>query len=105
MSQNNFVIQDVVTHVYREDDYRSPKIIINTFKKLISKSWIFLLILALSAGIGYVAVYLPDSIAKKAESLGGIEGLEGLEGLPKELQGLSDEQKKELYERYKGGGK
>ena len=103
MSQNNFVIQDVVTHVYREDDYRSPKIIINTFKKLISKSWIFLLILALSAGIGYVAVYLPDSIAQKAESLGS--GIEGLEGMQESLQGLSDAQKKELYERYKGGGK
>ena len=102
MSQNNFVIQDVVTHVYREDDHRSPKIFLNTFRKLIGKSWIFLIILLLSAGIGYVAVYLPDSIAKKAESLGGIEGLEGL---PEGLQGLSDIQKKELYERYKGGGK
>ena len=105
MSQDNFVIQDVVTHVYREDDYRSQKVFVSTFKKLIRKIWIFLIIMLLSAGIGYVAVYLPDSIAKKAESLGGIEGLEGLEGMQEKLQGLSDAQKKELYERYKGRGK
>ena len=99
MSQNNFVIQDVVTHVYREDDYRSPNIVRNAFRKILSKSWIFIIILALSAGIGYVAVYLPDSVARKAESLGGIEGLEGLPG---DLQNLSDEQKKELMKRVQG---
>ena len=103
MSQNNFVIQDVVTHVYRENDYRSPRIFANTFRKLIGKIWIFLIIMALSAGIGYVAVYLPDSIAQKAESPGS--GIEGLEGMQKGLEGLSDAQKKELYDRYKGGDK
>ena len=99
MSQNNFIIQDVVSHVYREDDYRSQRIVRNAFRKILGKSWIFLIIMALSAGIGYVAVYLPDSVARKAESLGG---LEGLEGLPSDLQNLSDEQKMELMKRYKG---
>lgn len=96
MSQNNFVIQDIVTHVYRENDYRSPAMILNTIKKMISKSWIFLILLALSAGIGYVAVYLPDSIAQKAESLDTIEGLPG------DLQDLSDTQKQELMKRFQG---
>ena len=99
MSQNNFVIQDVVTHVYRENDYGSPKITINAFRRLLRKSWIFLIILALSAGIGYIAVYLPDSVAKKTESMGG---LGGLEGIPSDLQNLSDEQKRELMKRFQG---
>ena len=96
MSQNNFVIQDIVTHVYRENDYRSPKIFINTFRKLIRKIWIFLIILLLSAGIGYVAVYLPDSVPRKTASL------KGMEGLPKDIQGLTDAQKKEILKQLKG---
>lgn len=96
MSQNNFVIQDIVTHVYRENDYRSPAMILNAIKKMISKSWIFLILLALSAGIGYVAVYLPDSIAQKAESS------DTMEGLPGDLQDLSDTQKQELMKRFQG---
>ena len=96
MSQNNFVIQDVVTHVYREDDYRSPKIFRNTFRKIISKIWIFLILLLVSAGIGYVAVYLPDSIAQKAGSS------DTMQGLPTDLQNLSDTQKQELMKRFQG---
>lgn len=96
MSQNNFVIQDIVTHVYRENDYRSPKIFRNTYRKIINKIWIFLILLIVSAGIGYIAVYLPDSIARKAESSGTMEGF------PAELQNLSDAQKQELMKRFQG---
>lgn len=96
MSQNNFVIQDIVEHVYKESDYRSSKIVKNTFRKMIKKLWIFILIIGLSAGIGYVAVYMPDKIAQEKKSLGGMDGMQ------KKLQGLSDAQKKELLKQFQG---
>ncbi len=96
MSQNNFVIQDVVAHVYSEDDYHPSRAVGNAFRKILRNSWIFLVIIGLSAGIGYVAVYLPDTIAQKAGSM------ESAVGIPRELQGLSDTQKKELMEQFRG---
>lgn len=96
MSQNNFVIQDVVEHVYREDDYRSSRALSNAVRKIFQKLWIFIIIIGLSAGIGYVAVYLPDTMAQRSESM------ESSGGMPRELQGLSDSQKKELMKQFQG---
>jgi len=98
MSQNNFVIQDVVEHVYRESDYRAPKAIQHAIKKMVAKLWVFLLIMGLSAGIGYVAVYLPDSIEKQKESL----GTGAIPGMPEGLDRLSDDQKRKLMQQMGG---
>jgi hypothetical protein len=99
MSQNNFVVQDVVSHVYCESDYGAHRVILNTLRKIIKKMWLFLVIILLSAGIGYVAVYLPETMARHSEpSLGGMESGE----IKKKHDNLSDEQKKELMKQFGG---
>jgi hypothetical protein len=98
MSQNNFIIQDVVEHVYRKGDYRGLKAIQHALRKLVAKLWVFLLIMGLSAGIGYVAVYLPDSIEKQKESLGA----GAIPGMPEGLDRLSDDQKRQLMKQMGG---
>ncbi len=98
MSQNNFVIQDIVTHVYKEQDYHQKRVLTGTIRRLLKKVWLFCVLLVLSAGIGYFAVYLPDSIPKSENVLGS---LDMLNKMPKDLNSLSDSQKKELYKKLK----
>ncbi len=99
MGQNNFVIQDVVAHVYHENDYHSAKFCSHAMKRVFKKSWIFLVIVVLSAGIGYLAVYLPDSISRHAEKT-GMESMMG--GIPSQIQNLSDKQKREIMKQLGG---
>lgn len=99
MSQNNFVVQDVVSHVYRKSDYSAPSVILNTLRNMMRKIWIFLVVILFSAGIGYVAVYLPETMARNAESFqGGIGGGD----IKSKLDNLSDEQKRELIKQFGG---
>lgn len=96
MSRNNFIIEDIVTHVYRDSDYRPRNAFKNALKMLVRKLWLFLVIIALSAGVGYVAVYLPESLRAGSDESAG-----GLEDLKSNYQNLSDEQKQELLKRFK----
>ena len=96
MSRNNFIIEDIVTHVYRESDYRPRNALKNALKMLLRKMWLFLVIVALSAGIGYVTVYLPQTLPQRET-----ETMEGLEGLKNNFQGLSEEQKQEILKQFK----
>ena len=101
MSQNNFVVQDVVSHVYRKSDYGAHRVILNTLRNMLRKMWLFLVVILLSAGIGYVAVYLPETMARNADaSLGGV-GMESGD-LREKLNNLSDEQKQELMKQFGG---
>ncbi len=103
MSQNNFVVQDVVSHVYRKSDYGAHRVILHTFHKIMKKMWLFLIVIGLSAGIGYVAVYLPETMAKSSgsSSLGALGGMDK-EGMREKFNNLSDEQKKDLIKQFGG---
>ena len=100
MSQSNFVVQDVVSHVYRKSDYGAHRVVLHTVRNLLRKMWLFIVVVALSAGIGYVAVYLPETMARKADNatLGGFDTGD----LQSKFDNLSDEQKKELMKQFGG---
>jgi hypothetical protein len=111
MSQSNFIVQDVVKHVYDEKEYRPRRIISTTIKRMVGKAWLYIIILALSGGVGYLAVYLPDAMKSQASAGNGLDAASFLNGagpgggnaMKDKLRGLSSEQKAALMEKYLGG--
>ena len=94
MLSDNYVVMDVVQHVDDEKEYKRSRSFFRSLNKLKQKAWVFLIIVGLSSGIGYVAVYLPDQLETQSE------GMSAMPGSPEEMKSkfdnLSEEQKETL---------
>ncbi|MDD5673374.1 MAG: hypothetical protein PHC61_04370 [Chitinivibrionales bacterium] len=106
MSQNNFIVQDVVAHIHDEEAYQLKRSTGHIFHKIVKNFWMYGFIMALSLGVGYSAVYIADSSGKSAQQddvssmLSGLGKAAGAGG----LGSLSDDQKKALLKQLQAGG-
>jgi len=105
MSQNNFVVQDVVAHIHDEEDYQFKRSTGHIFQKITKNLWMYGFILALSLGVGYSAVYLADSANRPAQGDENsmISGLKAA-GAAGGLGNLSNDQKRELLKQLQSAG-
>lgn len=104
MPSNNYVVRDVVRHIDDEREYRPRRSASRTVSKLKKNLWIFLVIVGLSSGLGFVAVYLPDAMASRAAALGSSEERVGdLRQRYKNMSETEKEQVKKLMEQMGAG--
>lgn len=107
MSQSNLVVRDVIHHIERQDEYRSRRSLSRSIRKLMSKIWMFLIIVGLSSVVGFCAVYLPDrmSAASSMMNAPGVGSMSSQDFQSKKdaFDQLSDDQKQKLMEQFGGG--
>jgi hypothetical protein len=78
MASNNYIVRDIVQYIHDENEYKTSRSIFSVFEKLKANFWIFIIIVGVSAGAGYFAVYLPSIIAaQQAKVESQFEGLGG----------------------------
>lgn len=97
---SNYVIRDMVTHIQDESQYRARRSASRTFRKLRQKFWLFFIIIGLSSGVGYLAVYLPDSIENQKANLESQMG--DLSDYQSKFQNLSEDQKAAIMKQLGG---
>jgi uncharacterized membrane protein SpoIIM required for sporulation len=93
MAHKNFVIRDVVHHISHERDYRPNRAFSSTRRKFFRNFWIFFVIVAMSSGLGYLAVYLPDLIESRRSQA---STLMDMGRFAKDPEQLSDSQKQQI---------
>ena len=96
MSSSNYVVRDVVRHIDDEREYRASRSASHTVSKLSKNLWIFLVIVGLSSGLGFVAVYLPDAMASRAAEFGSTE--ERMGDLRQRYETMSEAEKERAKE-------
>jgi hypothetical protein len=74
-THNNFVIQDVVHHIYDEGYYRSSSSFWMSIRKLLRNLRLYVIIIIISCGVGYLAVSLPDLMKSATPSVSSFPGL------------------------------
>jgi hypothetical protein len=103
MASNNYVVRDIVQYIHDENEYRTRRSLSDVFEKLKANFWIFFIIVGLSCGVGYCAVYLPGMIESQQAKLESTFGDEGSEGMKSKFNKLSVEQKAQLMQQMGGG--
>jgi hypothetical protein len=102
MASSNYVVRDIVQYIHDENEYRTERSFSDVFDKLKANFWIFFIIVGLSGGIGYCAVYLPGMFdAQQAKLESTFEG-GGSEGMRSRFNQLSAEQKAQLMQQMGG---
>jgi hypothetical protein len=103
MASNNYVVRDIVQYIHDENEYKAARSAFSVFEKLKANFWIFIIIVGISCGAGYLTVYLP-SIMEAQQSIGGssFEGGSTSE-MKNRFQKLSPEEKEALMKQLGGG--
>ncbi len=101
MTSNNYVVRDIVQYIHDDREYRSAHSFSGVFDKLKANFWIFVIIVGLSSGSGYLAVVLPSMIEKQQASIESMGGNASV--LREKFNKLSAEQKTQLLQQYGGG--
>jgi hypothetical protein len=103
MASNNYVVRDIVQYIHDENEYRTRRSFSDVFEKLKANFWIFFIIVGLSGGVGYLAVYLPNMVESQQAKLGSSFDEIGSEGTRSKFNHLSAEQKAMLMQQMGGG--
>ena len=91
MALENFVIRDVVHYHNTGERGRKTSVFVSFFYLIRNNVWILLIMLAVSSGVGYVAVYLPGISGVQQSS-----GSSSLSAMSKGLENMSMEEKMAL---------
>ena len=103
MASSNYVVRDIVQYIHDENEYRTGRSFSDVIEKLKTNFWIFFIIVGLSGGVGYCAVYLPSVIETQQSKLESTFDGEGTEGMRGKFNHLSAEQKAMLMQQMGGG--
>ena len=103
MALNNYVVRDIVQYIHDENEYRTRRSFSDVFDKLKANFWIFFIIVGLSGGVGYLAVYLPGMVESQQAKLESSFGGTGTEGMRSKFDQLSAEQKAQIMQQMGGG--
>ena len=93
MAHKNFVIRDVVHHISHERDYRPNRAFSSIRHKFSRNFWIFFVIIAMSSGLGYLAVYLPDVLESRRSQTSTLMDIGRMSADPEQL---ADTQKQQI---------
>jgi hypothetical protein len=102
MASSNYVVRDIVQYIHDENEYRTRRSFSDVFEKLKANFWIFFIIVGLSGGIGYCAVYLPSMIDEQQAKLESTFGGGGSGDMRSKFNQLSAEQKAQLMQQMGG---
>jgi hypothetical protein len=103
MASNNYVVRDIVQYIHDENEYRTRRSFSDVFEKLKTNFWIFFIVVGLSGGVGYLAVYLPGMVESQQAKLESTFDDGGTEGMRGKFNHLSAEQKAMLMQQMGGG--
>ena len=101
--KQNFVIHDVVQHVYERDYYSERGSFRQTIRQMIRNSRMYIVIVLISCGVGYLAVYLPDKMQSASPLQSGLGfSPEQIKSMAAQAGSMSDEEKGQLRSKFDG---
>jgi len=103
MASNNYVVRDIVQYIHDENEYRTRRSFSDVLDKLKVNFWIFFIIVGLSCGVGYCAVYLPSLIQAQQSKLESTLDDGGTGSMRSKFNNLSAEQKAQIMQQMGGG--
>jgi hypothetical protein len=103
MASNNYIVRDIVHYIHDENEYRTRRSFSDVFDKLKANFWIFFIIVGLSCGVGYCAVYLPSLVESQQAKSESTFDDESAGGMRSKFNHMSAEQKAQIMQQMGGG--
>jgi hypothetical protein len=100
MASSNYVVRDIVQYIHDDREYGTRHSLSGVLDKLKANFWIFIIIVAVSGIVGYLAVQLPGMVDQQEARLESANG--GTKDLREKFNRLPADQKAEIMKQFNG---